>query len=178
MKQITSALIVTAAVVLGCSTARTQTSQKPTVASERPKIAFLAGTFSTVVSIPPSPPMPKGMSAKGTSTVGWILDSTFLSIDDQNSLFGRYKAHGVLGFDAQEGQFVLTMYNNFGDHPSYHGSFVGDTLVLLAKIPSPRGTFEQKLQWYKEGNAVKLKIQNDMGKGFMPVMEQVATRTN
>ena len=151
--------------------------QSPVSGSERARVEFLAGHFSTVTLIPPSPSMPKGATGKGTSVISWVLDSTFLSIEEQsvNSLFGKYKGHGMLGYDSQTHEFVLSMFNNFGDHPIYHGNFVGDTLVLQTKVPSPRGTFDQKLLWYKEGELVKLKVLNDMGKGSDLVLEQTAT---
>ena len=98
----------------------------------------------------------------------------FLVIEDQSSLFGRYKAHGVLGFDSPTREFVLSMFNNFGDHPSYKGNFVGDTLVLLTKVPMQGSSFDQKLVWYKDGEAVKLRVMNDLGKGFVLALEQTA----
>ncbi len=121
--------------------------------------------------------MPKGATGKGTSVITWALDSVFLSIEEQslNSLFGQYKGHGMLGFDSQLHQYVLSMFNNFGDHPTYHGNFSGDTLVLQTKVPAPRGSFDQKLLWYKDGEAVKLRVLNDLGKGFVLVVDQTAT---
>ena len=144
-------------------------------AFQRARLEFLVGTFATVTNIPPKPTMPKGATENGTSVITWTLDSMFLSIEDQNSLFGHYKARGMLGFDSQTDEFVLSMFNNFGDHPAYHGNFVGDTLVLQTKVQSPRGTFEQQLRWYKEGKAVTLRVLNDLGKGFLLALEQTAT---
>jgi len=151
--------------------------QKRTFVGERAKIAFLAGDFTTVVTIPPSASMPKGASGKGTSVITWALDSMFLSIEEQtlNSLFGQYRGHGMLGFDTPTQQFVLSMFNNFGDRPTYHGDMSGDTLVLQTRVPSPRGTFDQKLLWFRDGETVKLKVFNDTGKGFLPVLEETST---
>ena len=81
----------------------------------------------------------------------------------------------MLGFDAPSKQVVLSMFNNYGDHPSYKGGFVGDTLVLITTVPMPGRSFDQKLVWYKDGGGLKLKVLNDMGKGFVPVLEQTAT---
>ena len=161
----------------GKTTAASATSQTPGFGAERARVEFLVGTFATETYFPPLPSMPKGVTGKGTSVITWALDSMFLSIDDQsfNSLFGHYKAHGILGFDSQTHQFVLSMFNNFGDHPTYHGNFVGDTLILQTKVPAPRGSFDQQLHWYKEGEAVKLRVLNDYGKGLVPVLEQTAT---
>ena len=80
----------------------------------------------------------------------------------------------MLGFDLSTHQFVLSMFNNFGDRPTYHGNFAGDTLVLQTKVPVPKGSFDQELLWYKDGEAVKLKVLNDLGKGFVLVLEQTA----
>lgn len=175
--------IMTIAFIFGQSTNQGQTNsdsstiQKPPSGTELARVEFLVGTFSTVTYIPPPPSMSKGATGKGTSVIAWALDSMFLSIEEQsvNSLFGHYKAHGMLGFDSQTHQFVLSMFNNFGDHPTYHGNFAGDTLVLQTKVSAPRGAFDQKLLWYKDGEAVQLRVLNDVGKGFLLVVEQTAT---
>jgi len=172
-----SQVLVVAAIVFIVSQA---IAQKPpsAVDSARAKLQFLAGKFTTEVNMPPGPGMPKGATGKGTSLVIWALDSAFLMIDEQsvNSLFGPYKGHGMLCYDATAQQYMLSMFNNFGDHPSYKGDFSGDTLVLLTKVPMPGHPFDQKLLWYRDGGAVKLKVLNDMGKGFGLTVEQTATR--
>lgn len=169
--------------VAGLAAAQAQTpsdsaaAPKPSPAAERARLRFLAGSFATATYLPPPPSKPKGVSGTGTSVMAWTLDSMFLSIEDQSfdSLLGHYRAHGMLGYDAPARQFALSMFNNFGDHPSYHGNFVGDTLVLQARLPSLRGDFDQKIVWYKDGETIKLKIANDYGKGFVPVFEQTST---
>jgi hypothetical protein len=183
MKHLTKIAVLTMAFIIGQSTTRGQTtsdsstSQKPVMSAERGRIEFLVGNFATATHIPPSPAMPKGATGKGTSVITWALDSKFLSIEEQsfNSLFGQYKGHGMLGFDSQTHQYVLSMFNNFGDHPTYQGNFVGDTLILQTKVQAPRGSFDQKLQWYKDGEAVKLRVLNDLGKGLVVVLEQSST---
>lgn len=165
--------VLTSLLIVG----QTAAQQTGAVDSARAKLQFLAGSFTTATMMPPGPSIPKGASGKGASVIAWTLDSMFLSIDEQstNSLFGRYQGHGMLGFDAPTHQYVLSMFNNFGDHPSYKGSFVGDTLVLLTKVPMPPRPFDQKVVWYKEGDGVKMRVLNDMGKGFALVLEQTAT---
>ena len=71
----------------------------------------------------------------------------FLSIENENnnSLLGHYKGHGMLGYDAQMHQYVLSMFNNFGDHPTYHGNFDGDTLVLQTKVEAPTTSLRSKI---------------------------------
>lgn len=174
---LTTAFVFGQSITQGQSTSDNSNIQQPTPGTERSRIEFLVGTFATATYIPSSPSLPKGATGKGTSAITWALDSTFLSIEEQsfNSLFGHYKGHGMLGFDSQAHQYVLSMFNNFGDHPTYHGNFVGDTLVLQTKVPSPRGSFDQKLLWYKDGETVQLKVMNDLGKGFLPVLEETAT---
>ena len=142
--------------------------------AERAKLQFLVGSFATESTVPPMPMAPKGASGKGTSLVAWALDSTILVIDDdsQNNLFGHYKGHGVLGFDAPTKQFRLEMFNNFGDHISYLGSFVADTLEMTAKVLMPKMPFNQKLLWYKEEEGVRLKVLNDVGKGLILALDQ------
>ncbi len=182
MRNLIGATLLTLVAIVGICNAQKQSSsiaariQPSTASSERAKLGFLAGTFTTETVMPSSPAAPKGATGKGTSVITWALDSMFLIINDEsvNSLFGKYKGHGVLGYDVQEHQFVLSMFNNFGDRPSYKGNFVGDTLVLATKVPLPGHPFDQKLLWYKEGDAVKLKILNDMGNGFTPSLEQTS----
>jgi hypothetical protein len=154
----------------------TSIMQKPAPTVERAKLGFLVGTFKTETRIPPMPSLPKGATGKGTSVVAWALDSMFLLIQDQsfNSLLGNYKGHGLLGFDPQSREFVLSMFNNFGDRPSYSGNFVGDTLVLEAKVPYPGGTFDQKLLWNKDGQTVRLRVLNNLGKGYQLNLEQTS----
>ncbi len=141
------------------------------------KLSFLAGHFTTETTMPPQAMAPKGATGKGTSVITWALDSMFLMIDEQgqNSLLGQYKGHGLLGFDPHAGQYQLFMFNNFGDHPLYQGTFAGDTLVLMTRVPMPGRPFDQKLLWFKDGTTVKLRVLNDAGKGFNLVVEQTAT---
>lgn len=173
---LTMVLVVSQAIAQKQTTSRDSLSQKPASDTGRTRLQFLVGNFATDTNIPASPSAPKGATGKGTSVITWALDSMFLSIEEQsmNSLFGLYKGHGLLGFDSQTHQFALSMFNNFGDHPIYHGNFVGDTLVLQTTVPSPRGTFDQKLLWYKDGEAVTLRVLNDSGKGFVLILEQTA----
>jgi hypothetical protein len=178
-------VIITIMLVLCVLSAGAQTSTTgaagipKTMASVRSQVQFLVGTFSTTTAIPANPALPNGASGAGTTTVSWTLDSTYLAIDDQsvNPLFGTYRAHGMLGFDSPTGQFFLSMYNNFGDHPSYHGAFSGDTLAFEAAIPSPRGTFTQRVIWFKEGETVRMRVTNDRGKGPQLTLDQTATPT-
>ncbi len=183
MRHLKTIVLVTMLLIVEQAIAQKQTSspdsplQKPALDAERARLGFLVGSFATETNIPAMPSAPKGATGTGTSVITWALDSMFLLIDEQsmNSLFGQYKGHGVLGFDAQTRKFQLSMFNNFGDHPSYKGNFVGDTLVLETKVPMPGRSFDQKLVWYKDGEAVTLKVLNDFGKGFVLALEQKAT---
>ena len=178
MKTIVSMMVLgfTHAMSSGGTALYEASSQTPPLDTARAKLEFLVGSFTTETAIPPMPGMPKGATGKGTTVITWSLDSMFLSIDEQsmNEFFGQYKGHGMLGFEAQTNQFVLSMFNNFGDHPEYHGTFVADTLVLQTKIAAQRRSFDQKILWYKEGDAVKMKVLNDSGKGYYLALEQKA----
>jgi hypothetical protein len=151
-------------------------AQTPALNAERAKLQFLVGSFATEARIPPGPPAPKGATGKGTTVATWALDSTFLFIDDEttNPLFGHYKGHAVLGFDAKAHDYVLSVFNNFGDYPVYRGNFVGDTLSLYTKVPMPPKPFDQRLLWYTEGEVVKMKILNDFGQGYVLAYDQSA----
>ena len=150
---------------------------KPVRGPERSKLAFLVGSFTTETHIMPGPMASDGATGKGTSVLAWGVDSMFVILDDQsvNTMMGNYKAHGVLGYDMRDNKYVLSMFNNFGDNPQYHGTLSGDTLTMTSKIQFPGGSFDQKLVWYKQGNLNQLKIFNDMGNGFVLVIDQTAT---
>ncbi len=147
---------------------------KPKFGPELAKLGFLAGDFMTETAIPANPAMPQGASGKGRAKNNWGLDSMFLSVEEisNNSLLGNYKGQGFLTFDRQEKQYVLSMFNNFGDHPVYKGQFHGDTLILETLVPMPGGSFTQRLNWYPDGKNVKLQIFNDMGKGPALAIDQ------
>lgn len=153
-------------------------AQKPAPDTARAKLGFLVGTFATKTKILPNKQIPNGGTGKGSSVIAWALDSMFLAIEQQgsNTIFGQYKGHGMLGYDRQANQYVLSMFNNWGDRLTYAGNFAGDTLVLATKVPMPEMSFDQKLLWYKEGEGVKLKVLNDIGKGFELALEEQSTR--
>lgn len=158
------------------SSAEASAFRKPGAGAERARLSFLVGRFTTEAHVLPGPMVKEEAVGTGTSVISWGLDSMFLFIDEQsvNPLLGNYKGFGVLGFDAKEQQYVLSMYNNFGDSPQYRGGFSGDTLSLMSNVRSPRKTFVQKVQWYSERGAVRLRVLNDTGQGFAPVVEQWA----
>ncbi len=183
MKRVIAAIFVVC-VITFCSTfaQEKQTPEPPSMkrpepGPERARLSILVGNFTTETRILPSPMMKKGATGTGTSVISWGLDSMFLSVDEQsiNPILGNYKGHGMLGYDLQEKQYVLSMFNNFGDHPQYRGSFVGDTLVLVTKVPMPGRSFDQKLEWFRDGSLVRLRILNDSGQGWRPVIDQTAT---
>ena len=153
-------------------------AQKPTTDTVRSRIGFLVGNFVTETRIPPNEQMLNGGTGKGTSIITWTLDSMFLAIDQQgsNSVLGKYKGHGMLGYDQQAHRYVLAMFNNFGDRLTYTGNFVGDTLVMTTRVPMPGMAFDQKLLWYREGKGVMLKVFNDIGKGFELALEEKSMR--
>lgn len=145
----------------------------------RQRLGFLVGSFVTEGHILPNRVIKKESVGSGTSEVSWVLDSMFLFVDERsvNPAMGVYKGFGLLGYDPHEGQYVLSMYNNFGDHPQYRGGFSGDTLVLAARIPAPRKPFDQQVRWYPDGENVRLDVLNDTGEGFLAVVTQIARRS-
>jgi len=151
--------------------------KRPEPGPERVRLSFLVGNFTTETRMPPGPMMKNGAIGTGTSVISWGLDSMVLTVDEQsiNPVLGNYKGYGMLGYDPQEKQYVLSMFNNFGDHPQYRGSFIGDTLVLATKVPMPGRSFDQQLRWFREGALVRLHILNDFGQGPKLVIDQTAT---
>jgi len=150
--------------------------KKPGPGPQRARLAFLVGEFETTTRVMSGRPGAKEALGTGTSSIRWGLDSMFLFIDEQsvNTLLGHYKGFGILGYEPSSSQYTLTMCNNFGDRPEYHGTFAGDTLVMTTRIPFPGGAFDQKLLWFTEANTVRLQVFNDMGKGLVQVVDQTA----
>jgi len=150
--------------------------KRPGPGPERLRLSYLVGEFSTSTRIMTGRPGAKDLPGTGTSSIRWGLDSMFLFIDDEsvNPMMGHYKGFGVLGVDPAGSQYTLSMYNNFGDRPEYRGAFSGDTLVMSGTVPYPGGAFDQKISWFSEGNTVHLKVFNNMGKGFVQVIDQIA----
>ncbi|HUI66048.1 MAG TPA: DUF1579 family protein [Bacteroidota bacterium] len=142
--------------------------------SEQAKLSFLVGTYATETKVHLGPTSSKDALGKGTSAIRWGLDSMVIFVEEQsvNPVLGNYKGFGILGYDRSASQYALSMYNNFGDHPQYRGAFSGDTLVLSCRVPSPGGAFDQKILWYKDGATLRLQVLNDMGTGFVPVVDQ------
>jgi hypothetical protein len=147
---------------------------KPKASPELLKLSFLAGEFTTETKIHPNPVAPQGENANGTLKSKWVLDSMFLQFEEAIDfpIFGRYRGMGLLTYDKNAKQYYLGMHNNFGDHPSYKGNYAGDTLVLEGQIPFPGGIFTQQVMWLQEGGNVKLWVRNNMGQGWVPVIEQ------
>lgn len=150
---------------------------KPSFGPELAKLGFLTGHFTTQTKIMMDPNSTEGSVGTGSSMIHWGLDSMFIFISEEenNPAMGIYKGFGVLGYDSQQNQYVLSMYNNFADRPQYKGSFAGDTLTLTTNVETPQGPFTQQLKWYKEGNNVRLQIFNDMGQGYVLMVDQTAT---
>ncbi len=150
---------------------------KPEFGPELAKLGFLTGHFTTQTKLMMDPNSTEGSIGTGSATIHWGLDSMFVFINEEENspAMGSYKGFGVLGYDLQQNQYVLSMYNNFADRPQYKGSFTGDTLTLTTNVETPNGPFTQQLKWYKEGNNVRLRIFNDMGQGFVLAVDQTAT---
>ncbi len=138
------------------------------------RLSFLMGNFTTETFIYPNQLIDKGATGNGTAVIKWGLDSMFLVIDEesQNEFLGNYKGHGLLGYEPAETLYNLSMFNSYGDRPSYKGKFSGDTLVLEAKVPMQGGFFNQQILWFQERNKLKLRVLNDMGEGYLPALEQ------
>ncbi|HTY58529.1 MAG TPA: DUF1579 family protein [Bacteroidota bacterium] len=170
-------LIFTLSTALGQGNTPATRTVPAKVEIPREHLAFLVGTFTTEMHILPGRIIKTESVGKGITTISWTLDSMFLFIDEksQNSALGSYKAMGFLGFDPREQQYVLSMYNNFGDEPVYRGTFSGDTLVLAAKIPGRGKPFDQQVRWYTAGGDLHLDALNDTGEGYLRVMREVLT---
>ncbi len=147
---------------------------KPSFGPELARLSFIVGHYTTKTNV-----MMEDNTSIGDGTIKahWGLDSMFVfySSEEKNPALGSYKGFGVLGYNSENSQYVLTMFNNFGDRPEYKGNFAGDTLTMSAKIQSPQGPFDQKMKWFKDGNNVRLLIYTDFGQGYSLMVDQTAT---
>jgi len=163
-----------AAAIIFITTAASAQMIKPTFGPELAKLSFIIGHFTTQTRI-----VMGDNTSTGTGTIKahWGLDSMFVffSAEEKNAALGTYKGFGILGYDSENQQYLLTMFNNFGDRPEYKGNFVGDTLTMTAKVQSPQGPFDQQMKWFKDGNIVRLLIYTDFGQGYTLVVDQRAT---
>lgn len=147
---------------------------KPEFGPEREKLSFLVGQFNTKTEITMGD---NSSSSSGYVKAHWGLDSMFVLIasSEANPMMGEYKGFGVLGYDSRNGEYELSMFNNFAELTQYKGNFVGDTLILKSQIDTPQGPIDQELKWYKSGESVRLEVLNDLGQGYILTVDQTAT---
>jgi hypothetical protein len=152
---------------------------RPEFGRQRERLAFLIGTFNTDTHLLPNPYLPDGARGTGSAVITWTLDSMFVQLDERssNTLLGNYRGFGMLGYDANTGNYRLSMFNNFGDSPTYEGSFTGDTLELRGRIGFPGGTFDQKVLLFRSAKGMRLTVLSDAGHGYEPTIEQSYTPT-
>ena len=166
-------IILVFAAVAFCSGQLSAQMMKPSFGPELAKLSFIIGHFTTKTNI-----MMGDNSSTGTGTIKahWGLDSMFVffSTGEENSAMGSYKGFGVLGYNSTDTEYVLTMFNNFGDRPEYKGAFVGDTLTMTGTIHSPQGQFDQKMKWFKDGSNIRLFVYGDFGQGYSLLVDQTA----
>ncbi len=147
---------------------------KPVFNPELAKLSFIVGDYKTrtEVTVGENPSV-----GTGTVRARWALDSMFIVIrgTEDNPALGSYKSIGLLGYDSENSQYVLSMFNNFGEHPEYKGNFIGDTLTLTAKIVGSQGPFDQELKWFKNGNKVRLQFFANFGKGYTKIIDQTSS---
>ena len=147
---------------------------KPVFNPELAKLSFIVGDYKTrtEVTVGENPCV-----GTGTVRARWALDSMFIVIrgTEDNPALGSYKSIGLLGYDSENSQYVLSMFNNFGEHPEYKGNFIGDTLTLTAKIVGSQGPFDQELKWFKNGNKVRLQFFANFGKGYTKIIDQTSS---
>ncbi|HXX64990.1 MAG TPA: DUF1579 family protein [Bacteroidota bacterium] len=180
MKNVAVMVLSILAIAGSTAVAQPKKSEQPApmkragLSPEQAKLSFLVGTYSTETRVHLGPNASKDALGKGTSVIRWGLDSMVVFVEEKsvNRVLGNYEGFGVLEYDRNESRYVLSMYNNLGDHPQYRGTFSGDTLVLTCRVPSPGGAFDEKVVWYKDGATLRLQVLNDMGTGFVPIVDQ------
>lgn len=147
---------------------------RPTYGPDQAKLSFLVGQYTTTSTIT--------MRDNTTTSTGfvkthWGLDSmfVFVSSEESNPNMGSYKGFGVLGYDSRNDDYALTMFNSFGFRTEFKGQFSGDTLTLKSQIETPRGTFNQKMVWFKEGQKLRMLVYGDFGEGYSLMVDETAT---
>lgn len=165
-----------AAIIFAMSQFGTASAQmtRPQFGPKLEKLSFLLGSYKTESKITMGP---NSSTGSGYTTARRGLDSMFVFISSRetNSSMGSYRSFGVLGYNSTTSEYVLTMFNIFGSRSEFKGNFSGDTLSLAATINTPRGTFKQRMDWFKEGENLRLLIYGDFGQGYTLMVDETAT---
>lgn len=173
MRQLYFVLIAAFVFSIGQFSEASAQMMRPVFGPKQEKLSFLLGKFTTESKITMGE---NTMSGNGYMHIRRRLDSMFVFItsEENNSRMGSYKSFGVLGYDSRDSEYVLTMFNNFGFQSEFKGGFSGDTLELSSQIETPRGTFNQKMDWFKEGTGLRLLVYNDFGQGYTLMVDETA----
>lgn len=169
----TICITIAAMVVLGTSSLHAQMT-RPTFGPEQQKLSFLVGNFTTRTEVLMRD---NNTTSNGRMKAHWGLDSlfVFMSASEETPAMGRFENFGVLGYDSQKEDYVLSMFNNYGTRPQFTGHFVGDTLVMRSHMETPRGPLDQEIRWYSSGEGVRMQVMNDFGQGYVLMVDQTAT---
>ena len=169
----TFCIAISAMVVLGASSLHAQMT-RATFGPEQQKLSFLVGTFTTSTEILMRD---NNTTSNGHMKAYWGLDSlfVFMSASEETPAMGRFENFGVLGYDSQKDEYVLSMFNNYGTRPQFTGHFVGDTLVMRSHMETPRGPLDQEIRWYSSDKVVRMQVLNDFGQGSVLMVDQTLT---
>jgi Protein of unknown function (DUF1579) len=169
----TTCIAIAAVVLLSVSDVSAQMT-RPAFGPKQQKLSFLIGNFTTRSEIF----MSDGhASSDGRMNAHWGLDSLFIfiSASEETQAMGRFENFGVLGYDSQKDEYVLSMFNNYGMRPQFTGDFAGDTLVLRSHMETPRGPLDQEIRWFRSGGGIRMLVLNDFGQGNALVVDQTET---
>lgn len=166
-------ILITAVLALASSQVFAQMT-RPTFGPDQAKLSFITGRYATSSQITMGE---NSSTSTGTIKAHWGLDSmfVFISSEEKNEAMGSYRSFGILGYNMRDDEYDLTMFNNFGFRTDFKGNFSGDTLTLSAKIETPRGTFKQKMLWFKEGRNLRQLVYGDFGQGYSLMVDETAT---
>jgi hypothetical protein len=149
---------------------------KPT--PEHARLAAMAGSWTSVETMFPSPWDPNTTTRTGRSEARVAMGGFFVICDYEQSKDGHvaYRGHGVYGYDPKSKRWSMHWFDDMGGVPAQTvwGTWEGDTLTYEAV--GPQGPVRYVYRFVKDGEYV-FSIQACPGGGeWKPFMEGRFTR--
>ena len=131
-------------------------SQMPQLTPEHRKLHAMAGSWTSVETLHPSPWDPKPGTARGRAESHVAMDGFYVVTDyhqvKDGTPDGGYHGHGVFGYDAAKERWFMNWFDNMGGAAStpVWGTWEGDTLTFQMEMPG-RGHSRYVYRFEKDG---------------------------
>jgi hypothetical protein len=150
----------------------------PRPTDEHRKLSVLAGAWSGLEKLYPSPWGPGGQ-ATGRLAARMAVDGFYLVQDYEEEKDGRvvFRGHAVLGYDPQDQSYVWYWFDSMGDAPSKpaRGKWQGDTLTFLQESTGQRSRYTYR---FESDTRYSFKMEGSRdGVSWQPFLEASYTRT-